>query len=301
MAESHESRADLDANNVVPDETLNDTTAADSAFEAATEHDETATPVDMDDATVPAASAEPELTEEERRAQEAEAQLLVLFQSTVFGPNDEKIGRVGQVYLDDQTQEPNWVTVKTGIFGTKEYFVPLDLAERSERQIRVPYDKATVTSAPLTEIDQNLSPEEEDELYAYYQVPGRTADMAPADAAAPALDNTEATPIDVAGDVDNATALNDPAAPIDEPMPTGDANDSGSYTGADASAADNAEAAATDAPDDAAFAPTTEEPQHPIGYSPFADEATEDAPVEMPQELLDADSDTPGSEFDRKA
>ncbi|WP_282828446.1 PRC-barrel domain-containing protein [Gulosibacter sediminis] len=113
-------------------------------------------------------------TEEELAAREAEAALLLIFQSTVFDKNGAKIGRVGQVYLDDQTQEPNWVTVKTGMFGTKEYFIPLDESEQTEKRITVPYDKAKVHSAPFTEIDQNLSPEEEDELYNYYEVPGRT-------------------------------------------------------------------------------------------------------------------------------
>lgn len=102
-----------------------------------------------------------------------EAKLTRIFQATVFGPGDERIGRVGQVYLDDQTRDPNWVTVKTGLFGTKEYFIPLDLAELDEKRILVPYTKSLVTSAPSTEVDQNLSPAEEDALYVHYEVPGR--------------------------------------------------------------------------------------------------------------------------------
>lgn len=126
---------------------------------------------DADPAQVPPAT--PVETDEERAARESEEQLLRLFQSTVFGPGDEKIGRVGQVYLDDQTQVPNWVTVKTGLFGTKEYFVPLDEATFAEKQIVVPYSKEIVTASPRTEVDQNLSPAEEDDLYNHYRVPGR--------------------------------------------------------------------------------------------------------------------------------
>ncbi|PPF38296.1 PRC-barrel domain-containing protein [Pseudoclavibacter sp. AY1H1] len=102
-----------------------------------------------------------------------EAKLTRIFQATVFGPGDERIGRVGQVYLDDQTRDPNWVTVKTGLFGTKEFFIPLDVAELDEKRILVPYSKSLVTSAPSTEVDQNLSPAEEDALYVHYEVPGR--------------------------------------------------------------------------------------------------------------------------------
>lgn len=43
----------------------------------------------------------------------------------VVGGDGDTIGKVGEVYLDNQTGEPSWVTVKTGWFGTSESFVPL--------------------------------------------------------------------------------------------------------------------------------------------------------------------------------
>ena len=101
-----------------------------------------------------------------------------LFDATVYDQGGDKIGGVNQVYTDDQTQEPNWVTVKTGLFGTKEYFLPLDEAVLDGRRLVVPYSKELVAGAPGTEIDQNLSPAEEDELYNYYRVPGRMTDAA---------------------------------------------------------------------------------------------------------------------------
>jgi hypothetical protein len=42
----------------------------------------------------------------------------------VIGSDGDKIGSIGQIYLDDQTGEPSWVTAKTGLFGTSESFVP---------------------------------------------------------------------------------------------------------------------------------------------------------------------------------
>ena len=36
----------------------------------------------------------------------------------VIGADGEKIGSIGQLYADDDTGEPTWVTVKTGLFGT---------------------------------------------------------------------------------------------------------------------------------------------------------------------------------------
>ena len=148
----------------------------------------------------PAADAAPGDDPEEQLREE---RLTSLFESAVYGPGDERIGKVGQVYIDDQTQEPNWVTVKTGLFGTKEYFLPLDEAVLDGRRLIVPYSKELVAGAPGTEIDQNLSPAEEDELYDYYRVPGRMTGAA-VDAAMPAAPATvppaePAEPIDPRG------------------------------------------------------------------------------------------------------
>ena len=39
--------------------------------------------------------------------------------------SSDKIGSIGQIYVDDSTGEPSWVTVRTGLFGMSESFVPL--------------------------------------------------------------------------------------------------------------------------------------------------------------------------------
>lgn len=172
MADSNDFQDDaVDATNDDVTSTPDDASPADESI------DDAISAPDPDDNAASVAPNEVEdaaPSDEEVAAREAEAALLLIFQSTVYDKDGAKIGRVGQVYLDDQTQEPNWVTVKTGLFGTKEFFIPLDEAERSDKRITVPYDKAKVHGAPFTEIDQNLSPEEEDELYEYYEVPGRT-------------------------------------------------------------------------------------------------------------------------------
>lgn len=79
-----------------------------------------------------------------------------------------KIGRVGQIYLDDQTNEPEWVTTETGLFGTSESFVPLQGAALMGNQLAVTYPKDRIQDAPRIEADSALSPEQEDELYSYY-------------------------------------------------------------------------------------------------------------------------------------
>jgi uncharacterized protein (TIGR02271 family) len=95
--------------------------------------------------------------------------------ATVYGTDDDKIGTVGQVYVDTDTQAPLWVTIKTGLFGTSESFAPLESATFDGNDLRLPFDKAFVKDAPRISDDGSLSQDEEDALYAYYGNGGSTA------------------------------------------------------------------------------------------------------------------------------
>jgi uncharacterized protein (TIGR02271 family) len=97
-----------------------------------------------------------------------------LIGGTAYSSDGDKIGSIGTVYLDNASGEPAWVTVKTGLFGSNESFVPLDQAEQTNDGIRVPYDKERVKNAPNIETDRELSEQEEDQLYAYYGIGGST-------------------------------------------------------------------------------------------------------------------------------
>lgn len=90
--------------------------------------------------------------------------------STVYGNNGDKIGKVGEIYLDDQTNEPTFATVNTGLFGSKETFVPLNKAKATDDGITVPFDKDFVKDAPNIDDDGSLSPEEEQRIYEYYSL-----------------------------------------------------------------------------------------------------------------------------------
>ncbi|HJX77073.1 PRC and DUF2382 domain-containing protein [Glutamicibacter sp.] len=94
---------------------------------------------------------------------------------TVVGTDGEKIGKVGQVFLDDHTGEPEWVTVHTGLFGLSESFVPLTDASVVGDTLSVPYDKQMVKDAPRIDAAGELSQSDEQELYGYY---GRSYDTA---------------------------------------------------------------------------------------------------------------------------
>jgi uncharacterized protein (TIGR02271 family) len=86
----------------------------------------------------------------------------------VVDDDGDKIGTVGQVYVDPATGRPNWATVRTGFFGMSESFVPLEDADHTDGRLRVPYDKAKVKDAPNIDPDRELSETEEDRLYEYY-------------------------------------------------------------------------------------------------------------------------------------
>ncbi len=102
--------------------------------------------------------------------------------STLYGAGGEKIGNVGQVFFDDYTGRPEWVTVQTGFFGTKESFVPVAEAQLQSDGVRVPYDKDLIKSAPNVEVDQgHLSEEEEERLYRHYSLEYSTAGVGDVD------------------------------------------------------------------------------------------------------------------------
>ncbi|MFL4474432.1 PRC-barrel domain-containing protein [Paeniglutamicibacter sp. MACA_103] len=99
----------------------------------------------------------------------------------VYGSEGEKIGTLGQVYLDDGTGLPNFATVKTGHFGGSVNFVPLDDAEISNSQLHVGFTKQFVKDAPHIDPRGHLGPEDEDRLYDYYSQAGLGAEQGTAE------------------------------------------------------------------------------------------------------------------------
>jgi hypothetical protein len=76
---------------------------------------------------------------------------------TLVDRDGGRIGPIDAIYLDDQTSQPEWALVNTGLFGTKASFVPLAQATQAGDDIRVPYDKQLVNDAPRIDPDGHLS------------------------------------------------------------------------------------------------------------------------------------------------
>jgi uncharacterized protein (TIGR02271 family) len=79
-----------------------------------------------------------------------------------------RIGSIDAIYLDDQTGQPEWALVNTGLFGTRSTFVPLTQATEAGDDVRVPYDKQLVKDAPRIDPDGHLSEAEERQLWRHY-------------------------------------------------------------------------------------------------------------------------------------
>ncbi|MFF8833223.1 DUF2382 domain-containing protein [Streptomyces sp. NPDC015131] len=101
-----------------------------------------------------------------------QAQIPEVLDHPVYDASGDKIGEAKHVFVDDMTGQPDWVTVKTGLFGSGESFVPIHEASIVEDHVEVPYPKGKVKDAPHVDVDAggHLSAVEERRLYEYYGI-----------------------------------------------------------------------------------------------------------------------------------
>ena len=90
--------------------------------------------------------------------------------TTVVGGDGEKLGSVDAVYYDNATDEPAWVAVRSGLFGTRVTLVPLRRADLTDEELRVPFDKTQLRNAPHHDPGRDLSSSDEADLYRYYGI-----------------------------------------------------------------------------------------------------------------------------------
>jgi uncharacterized protein (TIGR02271 family) len=93
---------------------------------------------------------------------------------TVVDQNGQKIGKIDELYYDQEGGQPEWALVNTGMFGTKKTFVPIAGAQPAGEDLRVSVAKDQVKDAPRIDADQDLSEEEERTLFEHYGVPYTT-------------------------------------------------------------------------------------------------------------------------------
>jgi uncharacterized protein (TIGR02271 family) len=100
------------------------------------------------------------LTEEEARD---------VIGKNAIGSDGQKIGKIGQLFFDDESGRPEFVTVQTGLFGTHESFVPVQDASVTGDGLTVPFTKDAVKDAPNVDVESgHLDRDEEQRLYEHY-------------------------------------------------------------------------------------------------------------------------------------
>lgn len=99
-----------------------------------------------------------------------------LMDSTVYDSHDDKIGKVKNIYVNNETGSPTWASVSMGLFR-HDSLVPLVGAQHDPQSdaLRVNVDKEMVKSAPAVEQNGHISREGEEQLLRHYHVdPNRT-------------------------------------------------------------------------------------------------------------------------------
>jgi uncharacterized protein (TIGR02271 family) len=89
---------------------------------------------------------------------------------TLKDRNGDTIGTIDALYLDQQTDKPEWALVNTGLFGTKSSFVPLAGAAPRDEDVVVRVEAQQVKDAPKMAPDEELSEQQEAELFRHYGI-----------------------------------------------------------------------------------------------------------------------------------
>jgi uncharacterized protein YrrD len=90
---------------------------------------------------------------------------------TIVDRDGNKIGKLEDVYVDVETDEPVFGTVKEGMFGRHLTFVPLAGLTIGPNELQVTVSKENVKDAPNIELEgDELSSGDESVLYHHYEL-----------------------------------------------------------------------------------------------------------------------------------
>jgi hypothetical protein len=94
----------------------------------------------------------------------------ILDGAEVWNDLGETLGTVSGLFIDDLSSTPTWVAVRSGLFGRHHALVPLAQALWAEDRLLVPYTADELAAAPHSDPDEPLDAEQEQELFAHYNV-----------------------------------------------------------------------------------------------------------------------------------
>jgi sporulation protein YlmC with PRC-barrel domain len=87
---------------------------------------------------------------------------------TVISSDGQKVGNLEDVYVGNDSGEPEFLLVESGFLGHTLHMVPADGATLDGEDVRVAYEKSVIEAAPTVPADNDISPEEERRLFEHY-------------------------------------------------------------------------------------------------------------------------------------
>ena len=88
---------------------------------------------------------------------------------TVYDINDEKIGKVDDLFVDG-SDRLEYIGVKMGFLGTRSTLIPFEMAtvDEERKTVVLSTDKETAKNGPSFDDDREVTPEFENKVYSYY-------------------------------------------------------------------------------------------------------------------------------------
>jgi uncharacterized protein (TIGR02271 family) len=107
----------------------------------------------------------------------------------IVDADGDKVGTLEELFRDEDTEQPEWAVVRTGMFGKKLSFVPIQGAEPVGEDVRVPFSKDQIKDAPkIDDSDGQLSQQQEAQLYEHYGMSYENGDTVGHDVSGPTTD-----------------------------------------------------------------------------------------------------------------
>lgn len=142
-----------------------------------------------------------------------------LFGDDVITSDGSKVGTVDGVWVDDASDQPEFIAVKTGMIFGKNHLMPIEQAQidTANQTIQVPYSEDQIKGGPTFGTEDSLSPADEQSIYDYYGMQ-RSTDASPSGYAGSGTGVTDTANTLNSGITSGRTDL--PTPPTDEEFTT---------------------------------------------------------------------------------
>ena len=85
-----------------------------------------------------------------------------------YDRNGQKVGSIDEIYADEETGQPSWFAIRTGLFGMRQTFVPIPGATTDCGWCCCRVDKDQIKAAPNIDPEGRLTHDEERQLWEHY-------------------------------------------------------------------------------------------------------------------------------------